>query len=123
MSPTRTRSEKSARPTGTKDDASRMPFEQVMQRLEKAGSAPTRKTYARHGAAEPMFGVSFATLGELVKKIGVDHDLAMRLWDTGNFDARNLAFKLADPARMSASDLDRWATGTAVRMCAGYVSM
>jgi 3-methyladenine DNA glycosylase AlkD len=100
-----------------------MAFGDVMKALEKAGSAQTRKTYARHGAAEPMFGVSFATLATLAKKIGVDHDLALRLWDTGNFDARNLAFKIADPARMTAADLDRWATDTEVRMCSGYVSM
>lgn len=101
----------------------RMTLAAAMRALEKAGSAQARKTYARHGAAEPMFGVSFATLGGLVKKIGVDHDLAMQLWDTGNFDARNLAFKVADPARMRSADLDRWARETTVRMCGGYVAM
>jgi hypothetical protein len=100
-----------------------MTLAEVMSALEKAGSAQTRKTYARHGASDPMFGVSFATLGTLVKRIGVDHDLALRLWDTGNFDARNLAFKIVDPAKMTAADLDRWARETIVRMCAGYVSM
>ena len=29
-----------------------------------------------------MFGVSFATLKTLVKSIGVDHELALALWDT-----------------------------------------
>jgi hypothetical protein len=96
---------------------------EVMKALEKAGSAQTRKTYLRHGAAEPLFGVSFATLGEWVKKIGVDHALALRLWDTKNFDARNLAFKVADPARLSQGDLDRWAKDCTVAMCAPYVSM
>jgi 3-methyladenine DNA glycosylase AlkD len=100
-----------------------MTLAEVMQALEKAGSAQTRKTYRRHGAAEPMFGVSFATLGALVKRIGVDHDLALRLWDTGNFDARNLAFKIADPVRLTASDLDRWARETSAAMCVAYASM
>jgi 3-methyladenine DNA glycosylase AlkD len=95
----------------------------LMKTLEKAGTAQTRKTYARHGALEPMFGVRFSTLAELVKEIGVDHDLALRLWDTGNFDARNLAFKLADPARMTPADLERWARETTAGMCASYVSM
>jgi 3-methyladenine DNA glycosylase AlkD len=101
-----------------------MTLSETMAALEKAGSAQTRKTYARHGAAEPMFGVSFATLKTLTKRIGVDHELACALWDTGNFDARNLAVKVVDPDRMTSGDLDRWARETsAVRMCGGYVAM
>ena len=102
----------------------RMSVAEVMQALKKAGSAQTRKTYARHGAAEPMFGVGFATLKVLTKKIDVDHELGLALWDTGNFDARNLAVKIVEPARMTSADLDRWATDvTAARMCGAYVGM
>ena len=51
------------------------------------------------------------------------HELALALWDTGNFDARNLAVKVADPARMSPSDLDRWAGGaSSALMCGSYVA-
>lgn len=106
----------------TKPAPPRMTLAETMSALEKAGSAQTRKTYARHGAAEPMFGVSFATLKTLMKRIGVDQELALALWDTGNFDARNLALKIADPARMKASDLDRWAKAPSSRMCGGYVA-
>ncbi len=106
----------------TKTKAPRMSLAETMSALEKAGSAQTRKTYARHGAAEPMFGVSFATLKTLLKRIGVDQELALALWETGNFDARNLAVKVADPARMSPSDLDRWAGTQTARMCGGYVA-
>ena len=110
-------------PTSKGAVVSRMSLPEVMKLLEKAGTAQARKTYARHGAVEPMFGVSFATLGALVKRIGVDHELALGLWDTGNFDARNLAYKVVDPVRITAGDLDRWARETGVRMCGGYVSM
>lgn len=103
--------------------ATRMSLAETMHALEKAGSAQTRKTYARHGAQEPMFGVSFATLKTLVKRIGVDHELALALWDTKNHDARTLAMKIADPATMSPSDLDRWARESRMRMCGGYVAM
>ena len=98
-----------------------MTFAEAMSALEKAGSEQTRKTYARHGASGPMFGVSFATLKTLLKRIRVDHELALALWETGNLDARNLAVKIADPARMSASDLDRWARTPMPRMCGNYV--
>jgi 3-methyladenine DNA glycosylase AlkD len=98
-----------------------MSLAQAMSALEKAGTAQARKTYARHGASEPMFGVSFATIQTLRKQIGVDHELALALWDTGNFDARNLAFKVADPAQMAPAVLDRWAGAPTARMCGSYV--
>lgn len=105
-----------------KAPAARMSFKETMSSLEKAGSAQTRKTYARHGATEPMFGVSFATLKTLYKRIKVDQELAEALWDTGNFDARNLAVKIADPAGISSKMLDRWAATPTARMCGGYVA-
>src|SRR5262245_61223657 len=100
----------SGKPTGA--PAARRTVSQAMNELDKAGSMPTRKPYARHGGEEPMFGVSFATLKELTKKIDVDHELALALWDTKNFDARNLAVKIVDPARMSSAQLDQWARET-----------
>lgn len=112
--PSSTRSAKAARP--------RMSLAEAMSALEQAGSEQTRKTYLRHGASEPLFGVSFATLKTLQKKIGVDHELALALWDTGNADARNLAMKIADPAVMSVADLDRWARANVMRGCGNYVA-
>ena len=99
-----------------------MSLEETMDALEKAGTAQTRKTYARHGAKEPMFGVSFATLKTLVKRIGVDHELAIALWNTKNHDARVLAMKIADPALIRPADLDRWAKEIGMRGCDAYLA-
>ena len=46
---------KSAAKKPSKVPAPRMSLQDTMKALEKAGSAQTRKTYARHGAPEPMF--------------------------------------------------------------------
>lgn len=101
----------------------RMSLAETMSALEAAGSEQTRKTYLRHGASEPLFGVSFASLKGLLKAIGVDHELACALWDTGNSDARNLAVKIADPARMTPADFESWARTGAARSCTSYVAM
>lgn len=98
-----------------------MSFAQVMAALEKAGTEQARKTYARHGVTIPMFGVSFAVLKTMVKQIGVDHELARQLWDSGNHDARTLAVKIADPAKVTPGELDRWAREHRLRSCGGYV--
>ncbi|HKE01670.1 MAG TPA: DNA alkylation repair protein, partial [Planctomycetota bacterium] len=123
MASPRTSAKTPAKKPAPKPSAARMSLAETMRALEKAGTAQARKTYARHGAQEPMFGVSFATLKELVKRIRVDHELALGLWDTGNHDARVLAMKVADPARIAPADLDRWARETRMRMCGGYVAM
>jgi 3-methyladenine DNA glycosylase AlkD len=101
----------------------RLTYAQVMAELEAAGSAQTRKTYLRHGASEPLFGVSFAMLKAMLKRIKVDHELAIALWDSGNYDARNLAVKVVDPSAMAPADLDRWARGAGGAMCTNYVAL
>ena len=114
---------KSPAQASAQSSTARTSLSETMRALAKAGTAQARKTYTRHGAQEPMFGVSVATLKTLVKKIGVDHELALELWDTKNHDARVLAMKIADPAQIKPGVLDRWAKENAMRMCGGYVAM
>ena len=83
-------------------------FSAVMAELEAAATAQNRKVYARHGAAEPMFGVSYAELGKIAKPIKTDHALAVELWDSGNHDARVLALRVADPAEVDGPLGGRW---------------
>jgi len=86
-----------------------MDFVSTMAKLESLGTEQYRKVYARHGAQAPMFGVSFAHLGELVKQIKHDQPLAEQLWQSGNHDARILATMIADPATISEQTVDAWA--------------
>jgi 3-methyladenine DNA glycosylase AlkD len=82
---------------------------EAMKSLETMGTAQNCKVYARHGVQGPMFGVSFANLNLLKKRIKTDHELALALWETGNHDARVLATMIADPARIDGKTLDAWA--------------
>jgi len=120
MATTRTAKKPSKSPA-SKPAAARMSLDEIMRTLEKAGSPQTKKTYARHGAKEPMFGVLFGTLKKLVDRIGVDQELALALWKTKNQDARNLAMKIADPAQLRSADLDRWAKENTMRICGMYI--
>ena len=86
-----------------------MDLKTVMKELEAAGTAQTRKTYARHGIGEPMFGVSYATFYAMQKKIKVDQQLADQLWKTGNHDAQVLATLIADPKTITDKQLEEWA--------------
>ncbi|MEZ6127132.1 MAG: DNA alkylation repair protein [Planctomycetaceae bacterium] len=80
----------------------RMDLKSVMSQLKSLGTAQNVKIYRRHGAGDDVFGVSYADLKKLRKKLGTDHTLAMKLWDTGNSDARSLAMMIACPEDLTA---------------------
>jgi 3-methyladenine DNA glycosylase AlkD len=82
---------------------------EIMDELESLGTEQTRKTYRRHGVGDNQYGVSYAHLGALKKRIKRDHTLARQLWAGGNHDARILATMIADPAQMDDALLDAWA--------------
>ncbi|MEM7167809.1 MAG: DNA alkylation repair protein [Planctomycetota bacterium] len=82
---------------------------EVMKTLEAAGGEMTRRTYLRHGIPEPMFGVRYADIYKLVKRLGTNDKLADQLWRTGNHDARIVATMIADPGAATASTIDTWA--------------
>lgn len=85
-----------------------MNFDQVMRELEKCGSEQTRKTYRRHGAPDPLFGVKFADYYRMAKIIGTNQELADALWATGNHDARVLATYVVDHTLMTSAKIKTW---------------
>lgn len=100
----------------------RLSLAEVMDTLAANGSAQYVKTYKRHGGVEPMFGVSTAILKDLAKKIKRDQALAAALWDSGNYDAMNLAAMVADPAAFTDAEADRWLTRVRCYPAAGSLS-
>jgi hypothetical protein len=45
----------------------------VLRELAALGTEQNHKVYRRHGASEPLFGVSYADLGKLQQRIKKDH--------------------------------------------------
>lgn len=81
---------------------------EVLKELKAMGTAQNRKVYARHGFGPDMYGVSYANLTKLKKKIKRDHELALSLWASGSFDARVLTTMIADPSQLKSTELDAW---------------
>jgi len=94
----------------------------VMKELRANGTAQNRKVYRRHGIGGELFGVSYAALGKLQKRIKIDQSLAEQLWATGNHDARVLATLIADPDKIGVRTLDVWAKEVDNRGLAGALS-
>jgi 3-methyladenine DNA glycosylase AlkD len=86
-----------------------MTTEQIMKELEKKGSESIRKIFKNHGNTGPMYGVKVADLKVIQKKVKKDHELAMGLFATGNYDAMYLAGLIADESKMSKKDIQQWA--------------
>ena len=80
----------------------------VLDELRGLGKESYRKVMLRHGAGEPCYGVKIEDLKRLLKRTGKDHELALKLYDSGIYDARYLAGLMVDDARMTKADLDHW---------------
>ncbi len=85
-----------------------MTTEKALKELEKCGSIQNRRLYRKHGVAGELYGVSFANLNVLRRKIRKSHDMALQLWETGNHDARVLATMIADPVEITDDQINSW---------------
>lgn len=87
-----------------------MKVQEVLDELKAMGNEKTKAMLMRnHAVKEPCYGVKVGDLKTIQKRVKVDHDLALGLYDTGNYDAMYLAGLIADDARMTKEDLRRWA--------------
>ena len=80
----------------------------ILQELEAMGSESTKRTFKKHGAPEPLFGVKVGDLKKIVQRVKKNHDLSLVLYDTGNSDAMYLAGLIADEKKISRHELQHW---------------
>lgn len=85
-----------------------MTEKEILRELKLLGTTQNRKVYKRHGVDGEMYGVSYANVKKMQRKIKIDHDLAQKLWQTGNHDARVLATMIVDPAQLNKRLIDAW---------------
>lgn len=96
---------------------------EILDRLESLGSPSYRRILQNHGAQEPLYGVKISELKSILKSHRGDHDLALELYASGNYDAQYLAGLMADESRMSKAELKRWLkTANSVTICGNVVA-
>lgn len=102
----------------------------TLAELERLGTAQNRKIYPRHGVRPPLYGVSYANLRKLAKRLAPDYRLARELWSSGNHDARVLATMVDDPAHIPArllrqriGDVDNYVLADALASLVGRSSL
>ena len=69
---------------------------------------------ARFGiVGDQRLGLSVPAMRGIARTLGRDHALAQALWDTAIPDARIVASMVADPAQLTARQMDAWVKGFA----------
>src|ERR671919_696233 len=81
---------------------------EILKELRALGTESYKRVIMNHGANEPVFGVKIEELKKYQKRIKTDYQLALDLYDTGNYDAQYLAGLIADDAKMTKKDLRQW---------------
>ncbi len=85
-----------------------MTAKEILAELKPLGRDSYKKVMLNHGVKEPFFGVKISDLQKIRMHIKKDYQLALDLYDTGNYDAMYLAGLIADDAKMTRKDLQRW---------------
>ena len=85
-----------------------MTAKEIVEELRTLGAESIKKVLRNHGVQEPFFGVKIGDMKTIQKRIKNDYQLALDLYDTGNYDAMYLAGLVADDAKMTKKDLNRW---------------
>lgn len=84
---------------------------EILRELESLGKSSYKRVLVKnHGVNEPCFGVAISELKKIQRRIRCNHELALALFDSGNYDAMYLAGMLVDASQMQRKDLQRWAS-------------
>lgn len=85
----------------------------IMKRLEAHADPVNVAGMARFGiVAGNVFGIAMPTLKEIAKEVKKQtsdrHSLALELWETGNYEARIIAYLIDDPKLVTADQMENW---------------
>jgi 3-methyladenine DNA glycosylase AlkD len=85
-----------------------MTAEEIIHELSTLGSPSVKKVLMTHGAKEPFYGVKIGDLKQIQKRVKKNHELALQLYESGISDAMYLAGLIAEPAKMTEAQLQKW---------------
>jgi len=83
--------------------------QEVLQRLQALANPENVAGMERFGInPQGTLGISIYVLRPLAKEIGIDHKLALELWQSGIHEARILAAYIDDVALVDEAQLEAW---------------
>lgn len=99
-----------------------MTVKEILAELQSKGDDARRKHNIKAGAPDNQFGVKLGDLRAIAKKLKTNHDLAIKLWETGNVEAQLIAALIMKPAALSATELDALTRSTTCSQVADWLN-
>jgi 3-methyladenine DNA glycosylase AlkD len=92
-----------------KSNAAAWTVERAVRELKRRGEKRNVEGMAHYGIrAKIVFGVSKPNQDAIARKIGKNHALGLKLWETGVHDARILGMLISEPHQVTEKQMERW---------------
>ena len=86
-----------------------MDSDAILCRLRSLSNQENVAGMARFGInPKNTYGISIPDLRKIAKEVGINHELALRLWKSGIHEARILASMIDDPKKVTSVQMERW---------------
>jgi len=96
----------------TKIGARGRTYDSIIKELKSLRNPKNIEGMARYGINSPTtLGLCMPDLMRIAKETGKDHELAQRLWESGIFEARILAFTIDEWKLVTEQQMELWAKG------------
>jgi 3-methyladenine DNA glycosylase AlkD len=99
-----------------------MTLKETLVQLEALRDEKTRTYNLKNGVGENQFGVKLGDLRKVANKIKFNHQLALELWETENFDAQMLAMLIIKTEKLTADELDSMVRGVKFTRVADWLN-
>ncbi len=84
-------------------------LDEVLDKLSKKAKSDQLDGMARFGiVGDQRMGVSVPDMRKIAKDVGKDHQLALELWDTGIPEAMIVAGMVAEPNKLTETQMEDW---------------
>lgn len=91
------------------DSAKAWSVREAVEELRRYGTKRNVDGMARFGIrAKIVYGVSKPKMDEIARKIGKNHVLGLKLWQTGIHDARILGMLISEASLVTSGQMERW---------------
>jgi len=85
-------------------------YDSIIKELKSLRNQENIEGMARYGLNSPTtLGICMPDLMRIAKETGKDHELAQRLWESGIYDARILAFMIDEWRLVTEGQMEHWA--------------
>ena len=86
-----------------------MTFPRIIRKLKSLKNRRNIEGMARFGIrGKNILGIPKPTLDKMARTLGKNHELALKLWDSGFHEARLLAALMDEPDKVTPAQMEKW---------------